>query len=244
MAASRRNSKSRRSNKTNASKRFGLESLEAREMMAADFMMAPNLAPIGDDGGPVVVGPIVLPDDPVIIDPVFELPPVIPPTLGAKLEGGILTVTGSHDADHIYISAAEGMLKVEEVVKGLTLLSVPVASVNQIVVNANGGDDWVNVDDKSVSIPAILRGDWGNDILMGGAGNDYLYGGSGNDEMLGRGGDDTMYGDHGDDLMVGGDGRDFMYGGYGNDYMVGGDGNDVMMGEAGDDQIFGEGATT
>jgi Ca2+-binding RTX toxin-like protein len=152
----------------------------------------------------------------------------------------VLTVTGSHDADHLYIYASEGMVHVREVVKGMTLLSVPLADLQHIVVHANGGDDWVNVDELSISVPTTLYGDWGNDTLQGGAGPDELFGGSENDKLLGRTGDDTLHGQHGNDLLVGGEGNDMLYGGAGDDYLLGGDGNDWLMGEDGNDQLFGE----
>jgi Ca2+-binding RTX toxin-like protein len=246
------------------------EPLERREMFAVNLMDALDLAPSADlavdtepftagglagtggladtGGGPVldpgpgtttsVFGDLISIDD--FGDLFFES---VPPELGATFEEGVLTVTGTHDADHFYIYASEGTVHVREVVKGITLLSVPLAEVQHIVVNANAGDDWVDVDELSISVRTTLRGDWGNDTLQGGAGADVLYGGSENDKLLGRAGADSLHGDHGDDLLVGGDGNDMLYGGAGSDYLLGGEGNDWLMGEDGNDQMFGEAGT-
>jgi Ca2+-binding RTX toxin-like protein len=259
MATKKSNKRSRKSRFSN---RLLTELLERREMFAVNLMDGVDMAPsvnlavdtqpvtasglAGTEGGPVVdpgpgtttshLGEQISVNE--FADAFFD--PAPPPELGATFEQGVLTVTGSHDADHLYIHASEGTVHVREVVKGITLLSVPLEDLRHIVVNANGGDDWVNVDELSISVATTLRGDWGNDTLQGGAGADRLFGGSGNDKLLGRAGDDAIHGDHGDDLLVGGDGNDMLYGGAGNDYLLGGDGNDWLMGEDGNDQMFGE----
>ena len=84
------------------------------------------------------------------------------------------------------------MIHVREMVKEITLLSVPLSDVTSIVVHANGGDDWVSVDDQSINVPAWLYGEWGNDTLLGGGGADHLYGWVGDDKLVGRGGNDWL----------------------------------------------------
>jgi Ca2+-binding RTX toxin-like protein len=245
---------------------LSIESLESREMFAADLFANAGLVLSADDADsgqplPAVVSAVVAGDGggansgagaanlrpiggiqappigPIIVDP---LPP---PTsvLGAVFENGVVTVTGSHLSDNLFIFAEEGMLHVREVVKEFDVISVPLAEVTGIVVNANAGDDWVSVDDKSINIPATLRGELGNDKLQGGAAGDHLFGGSGDDEILGRAGDDVIEGELGNDLLVGGDGNDIVRGGDGDDYLLGGDGNDFLFGGAGNDKMFGEG---
>jgi Ca2+-binding RTX toxin-like protein len=251
-----------------------MESLERRELLAANLLADPGLLLSVDEprsfrpaasgtltpggggsGSGGTTANFLLGDILSQTMGTFQQVDPPPPVLGATFENGVLTVTGSHDADNLLIYASEGTLYVREVVKELTLFSMPYAepisridnpvagngpALLSIVVNANGGDDWVNVDDLSISIPTTLRGDWGNDTLLGGAGPDDLFGGSGNDELAGRAGADDIHGDHGDDLLVAGTGNDFVHGGYGNDYILGGTGNDWLLGEEGDDKMFGE----
>ena len=257
FSRTRRPSRKSRSRKVQFSERLSIESLERREMLAANlFSEIGQVLPLRTLDGyrPVASGSLTTDNTPVFgtvpagfnflhdnissnTTGTFE---VIPPTLGATFEGGVLTVTGSDEADNIFIFVQEGLVQVREVVKQLTLLSVPLADVQSIVVNANGGDDWVNIDDQSISIATTLRGDWGNDTLLGGAGPDNMFGATGNDELLGHAGNDLIHGDDGDDLLIGGDGDDVIHGGFGNDYLVGGQGDDWLLGEEGDDQMFGE----
>lgn len=204
-----------------------IEALEKRELMATDILaIAPAVKAVESNSALVATKGNL---------PLGELSIAV----GAVLSNGVVTVTGSNSNDNISIYADNGKLVVHEVVKNRTWLSVNLTSVNNIVVNANAGNDWVNVD-PAISIPVTLRGGAGNDQLQGGSAGDYLYGGTGNDELYGRGGSDNLYGEDGDDLLVGGTGNDIEYGGVGNDYLLGGLGNDVLYGDAGDDQIFGE----
>ncbi len=214
------------------SNRLQIQALERREMMAGDgLLLGTKVA----DAAPAIIASkgALTPTNPLI-------PTKTPIQPGAAFANGVVTVTGSSGNDNISIYADQGQLVVREVVKNVTWLSVSLPTVTSIVVNANAGNDWVNLDPNSISIRAILRGGAGNDILQGGSGADYLYGGSGNDELHGRQGDDVLHGDDGDDLLIGGDGNDIIYGGNGNDYLLGGNGNDWLIGEAGDDQLFGE----
>jgi Ca2+-binding RTX toxin-like protein len=240
---------------------LGVESLERREMMAANLAADTGLSfgahlleggrpteiagPVNPGAGSGTVGSGTVAASGLHNQALgqttgtFQIPPPPPPVLGATFENGVLTVTGSHAADHLFFDTSNGAVRVREVVKELTLLSVPARNLTAIVVNANAGDDWVKID-ESITVPATIRGDWDNDTVEGGGGADNLYGGPGNDKLLGHGGNDLLKGDHGDDLLIGGDGTDVVYGGYGNDYLVGGSGNDWLMGEDGDDKIFGE----
>lgn len=233
-----------------------MEGLERRELMAADLgavsnsQLQTNLQAVQVAPGSVPTGPVVQP----IPGPApgattvgeigglktgpLDLAP-IPNVLQAQLSNGVLSVNGSDAADNLFISEVNGMIQVREVVKELTLLSVPKAQVLSISVRGNGGNDWVKID-EAITIRASLYGDSGNDELHGGAAADYLYGGTGNDKLVGHGGGDVMNGEAGDDLMIGGDGNDNMKGGAGSDYMLGGAGNDVVDGQEGDDQLFGE----
>lgn len=251
-----RSSSGGKSRKNRGAVRFSMEGLERRELMAADLGAVSNLQPQTNLQA-VQVAPASLATGPVVQPlpgtapgsttvggvggtktPGQDLAP-LPNVLRAQFSGGVLSVNGSDAADNLFITEVNGMIEVREVVKELTLLSVPKAQVLSISVRGNGGNDWVKVD-EALTIRATLYGDSGNDELYGASGADYLYGGTGNDKLVGYGGADVMNGDAGDDLMVGGDGNDIMKGGAGSDYMLGGAGNDVMDGQEGDDQLFGE----
>ncbi len=80
----------------------------------------------------------------------------------------------------------------------------------QFIARGQQGDDDVQVA-GSISLPAWLYGDEGNDRLKGGAGHDVLLGGVG------------------DDLLVGGSGRNLLIGGVGADRIVGNADDDVLI---------------
>ncbi len=69
---------------------------------------------------------------------------------------------------------------------------VTLAGVENVTVNANGGDDSVN--GGSTTLPLVINGGAGADGLTGGNGNDVILGGSdtGNDAMNGSGGTDRV----------------------------------------------------
>ena len=195
---------------------LSIESLERREMLAGD--LSPNIALLATNylnTQPAVVATSTTSTNTQSLSGSTSLPTATLPVLGASFQNGVLTVTGSNNPDNIYISAVNGTVYVREVVKDLTLLTVPSAQLTSIVVNANGGNDWVNIDDKSVHVMAKVFGGSGDDILLGGSAGDILDGGDGNDRVDGRGGCDTLYGYAGDDLLLGGDDDDVLYGGEG-----------------------------
>ena len=247
FSKTRKSSHSKRSRKSG---RFSIESLERREMLAANFgidmatlsAVNPNIssqpaaaaAPMvpSATGNTAAAGHLGSVDT--------QLPVANLSLLGATIENGVLSVSGTNGTDNIHIYASEGTVYVREVVKELTLLTVPAAELTSIVVDSHGGNDWVKVDHNSINVSVTLNGGSGNDTLIGAAANDMLVGGDGNDMLVGYSGNDTMNGGQGDDLLVGGDGNDLLSGNAGDDYLVGGDGNDGLMGEDGNDQLFGE----
>ncbi|WP_430788407.1 calcium-binding protein [Actinoplanes sp. G11-F43] len=90
------------------------------------------------------------------------------------------------------------------------------------------------------SLPLVVEGGSGNDVLYGGSGSDSLLGGSGTDRIYGRGGRDLITGGSSADYLYGGDHTDSIYGSSGNDRIRGGAGSDWLYGEAGADYIWGE----
>lgn len=80
----------------------------------------------------------------------------------------------------------------------------------RLVAYGQAGNDDIQVA-GSISLPAWLYGDAGNDRLKGGSGNNVLMGGVG------------------DDLLVGGSGRDLIIGGAGADRIVGNASDDILI---------------
>ena len=114
---------------------------------------------------------------------------------------------------------------------------VDLSSITNIVVDAQGGDDFVTIDDQ-LSISTDIQGGAGDDTILGGAGvdvvdggtgNDTIYGGIGNDVLMGGSGNDQLFGQEDDDSLSGGDGNDQLDGGPGNDQLDGGDGDDSLQ---------------
>jgi Ca2+-binding RTX toxin-like protein len=84
------------------------------------------------------------------------------------------------------------------------------APTGRLLAFGQGGDDVLAVDPR-LTLPSVLRG---------GAGNDILVGGSGPDVLLGESGDDLLFGGAGNDLLIGGQGNDVLFGGTGDDILV------------------------
>ena len=105
--------------------------------------------------------------------------------------------------------------------------SIDIGTVENIVLNMNGGDDRLDASALTAA-NAQLTAD-------GGAGNDTITGGQGNDTLLG--------GD-GNDLVTGGRGNDVALLGGGDDSFVWrpGEGSDVVEGQAGTDTLVFDGA--
>ncbi|MCP3693533.1 MAG: hypothetical protein GY917_15135, partial [Planctomycetaceae bacterium] len=85
----------------------------------------------------------------------------------------------------------------------------------------------------------VLQGGVAADKVFGSYGNDTLIGGGGNDRLHGNSGKDTLRGGAGHDKLYGGSGSDRIYGNSGNDYVSGGSGHDRIYGCGGDDVLHG-----
>jgi Ca2+-binding RTX toxin-like protein len=101
--------------------------------------------------------------------------------------------------------------------------SIDIGTTENLVLNANGGDDSFN---GSNGLAALIK-----ITVDGGAGNDTINGGDGADVLLGGDGDDTIDGNRGDDLALLGAGDDtFIWDpGDGSDVVEGQDGADTML---------------
>jgi len=170
-------------------------------------------------------------------------------TLGEDADGlgGALVVTGTSRNDVIVVvPVAHNGLRV--LFNGRNIGTFDRSAVQHIVVFGGSGNDTIVVN-ASLSIPATLLGEAGNDVILGARGDDQIDGGDGNDHLYGLGGNDTICGGNGNDFLFGGNGNDLVggdagndhvFGENGNDLVLGGDGNDFLYGGLGNDQLFGQ----
>ena len=123
------------------------------------------------------------------------------------------------------------------------------------------GDPTVGIADETVpfTIPTVLSGGNGNDIIKGGNGPDLILGDDGpgaatwegvgftfpdpdaDDGDAGVAGADTINAGGGNDVVKAGGGNDTVEGEAGRDTLEGGDGNDTLNGGPGGDAILGQG---
>jgi Ca2+-binding RTX toxin-like protein len=107
-----------------------------------------------------------------------------------------------------------------------------------------GGPSDNRLDAVQSTLPVVLIGLGGDDVLGGGLANDTLDGGDGNDTLNGGLGNDSLIGGEGNDGLSGFRGDDIIAGGNGNDLLVGHDGSDQINGDAGEDTLVGGGGTS
>ena len=100
--------------------------------------------------------------------------------------------------------------------------ALDIGTVENIVLNAGGGNDTVSVTGNVATLGVGVT-------IDGGAGNDTIFGGNGNDFLLGGDGDDTVDGNQGNDTVLLGNGNDLFS-------WDPGDGNDVVEGGTGSDR--------
>jgi Ca2+-binding RTX toxin-like protein len=99
------------------------------------------------------------------------------PENSVRFDGTALSIRGTHLADNIMVSETSFSLSVS--FNGVTF-DFDTSLVTQIFIHGIGGDDQLTLA-NSVTKPARLYGDEGNDTLTGAAGDDSLDGGDGND---------------------------------------------------------------
>jgi len=135
------------------------------------------------------------------------------------LQGATLVVGGTTANDNILIKPADAAGNIGITINGASQGAF--APPAQLVVYGQAGDDTIQIQTNkirsssySVTVPAVLFGDAGNDqldaggstannILVGGAGGDTLRGGSGRDLLIGGLGTDNLQGNGGDDILIG-----------------------------------------
>ena len=146
---------------------------------------------------------------------------------GVSVQSGALVLVGTHAADVVRIE----QMKSGEVKVDASFLTGPVTyaagALNQpIVVYLGDGNDIATVSGPGSgagTLPVVLLGGAGNDILNAGSGTDVLVGGAGDDILIGGKGNDLLIGGAGNDVLVGGAGKDTLIGGttdFDSDYVT------------------------
>lgn len=170
----------------------------------------------------------------------------------ALQDRGVLSVTGTDEADVIEVSTVESdrgpVVKAtvtDQAGQVLAEAEFDAGRVTSIKVDALAGDDEVH---NNTDLPSEIAGGpgynqlWGgsaDDVLTGGEGWDDLYGGDGQDTLVGGGDWDILDGGAGNDALSGGDGPDDLYGGDGHDVLDGGAGYNLLFGGEGNDLLQG-----
>jgi RHS repeat-associated protein len=112
-------------------------------------------------------------------------------------------------------------------------------SIEVIFLIGGPGDN--RLDASQSTVPVVLIGNAGDDVLGGGLANDTIDGGDGNDSIFGSDGDDSIEGGQGNDEISSGAGNDTAGGGDGDDVVIGGEGDDQVDGGTGTDIVAGRG---
>ncbi len=217
---SKRSSSVRSSSSTQRTgrRRLGMEMLESRLMMVADF-------PANDFGS--------LPADPVHVD--------------AYTVGDTLYVNGGDTNDGIAVDLSPGgtTLRVKEYINGSysTVFTFGSNLINQIEVRGFGGHDTIQIS-TDVQQDSLIFGQDGNDYLFAG-GNTMAYGNAGDDVLVGSSGLSSLFGDGDNDTFFAGSGITSMHGGSGHDEMTAHQtGFSILQGDSGNDTFFAKGGTT
>jgi hypothetical protein len=151
-----------------------------------------------DDSGASVTATTV-----VTIKAAAMLQDPLDPTKSALVVGG----TGADDSIN-FIMNSNGRVKLT--INGVVLGSF--APTGHIIAYGDAGTNSLTVD-KSITMPTVLYGGSGRDMLSGGAGDDIIVGRKGNDALFGNGGRDILIGGVGGDALDGGEGEDILIGG-------------------------------
>jgi fibronectin-binding autotransporter adhesin len=129
--------------------------------------------------------------------------------LGVGIVDDDLVVDGTSGDDTIKFEPS-GNGAIEVFVNGVSQGVFTLGLGGRIIAHGLGGHDDIQVS-GTITAPAWLYGDEGNDRLKGGKGNDVLLGVSGNDEL------------------GGGQGRDLLIGGIGSDSLTGNAHDDILI---------------
>jgi Ca2+-binding RTX toxin-like protein len=203
----------------NAARHLAFESLETRQLLAADVSLKGGVLTINGtahsntiDVERVAAGPdagkiqVTMNGKQKLFDYLYD----------GTGTGSISSVVvhGRSGSDHITIA------------DDLPFSAVVTGGRGNDTIQSGAGDD-------------IIRGGRGNDTILTGAGDDLVDAGRGDDHIEAGEGTDTCSGGRGNDTLSGGDGKDTLNGDAGNDEIEGDKGHDAIFGGAGNDKIFG-----
>jgi hypothetical protein len=197
--------------------------------VTGQFQYRPRPGLYGPDRFTFVVSDGSLKSEPAVVEVLVE-----EAVGGVRLDDGTLEIAASPRSDLILLKQdAAGMTHVQI---GSRLFG-PYAAITSVSVQAGDGDDVVLA--PGLTIPVVIAGGMGNDVLLGGDGDDILEGSEGDDCLFGRGGNDFLHGGRGDDLLLGGRGEDRLYGDEGTDDLRGGEESDIVVAGSGHDRLDG-----
>ena len=128
---------------------------------------------------------------------------------------GTLEIIGSNGADGVLVYRSGTQLAVSATFLSVSVKKFPLSNIQRIIADLCEGNDVMAITNQ-VTVPAIVRGGEGNDILTSGGGVAALLGGDGTD---------VLYAGAGRSLLIGGRDRDFLWGGPGDDVLLGGTSN-------------------
>ena len=140
-------------------------------------------------------------------------------------EGGadidVMEVNGGNGSESFTVTANGTRVRFDRI--SPAPFSTDLGTMEELVLNANGGDDQFSATGNLASLIHItVDGGAGNDTLSGSNGADILIGGDGNDFIDGQQGSDSVDLGSGDDTFVWdpGDGNDLIEGREGMDQLV------------------------
>ncbi len=121
-------------------------------------------------------------------------------------------LNGTPGDDNIMATQAGSVVSVSGLKTFISITGAETADV--LTINAQGGNDSVNLSGPATVFTCTVDGGPGNDVIIGSPRADMLIGGDGNDTITGRGGNDVIFGGAGDDVFIWnpGDGSDVVEG--------------------------------
>lgn len=144
----------------------------------------------------------------------------------ARASHGILRIQGTLFDDSLTVETQVGA--VDEIVRinrgGYVQMFVS-TGISQIRIDAGDGNDSVSL--LGETLPALIVGGAGNDIIVGSRAADRIFGGAGNDTITGSVGVDRIDGGPGNDTLFARDGE--------SDRLIGGPGADEAQVDVGID---------
>jgi Ca2+-binding RTX toxin-like protein len=110
-------------------------------------------------------------------------------------------VNGANAAEQFTVASNGERVRFDRVTPGP--FSVDIGTSENLVVNANGGNDVVDASELAAGqLKLTIDGGAGADMLTGSAGDDTIFGGDGDDTLIGGPGNDTLDGGPGNNVVI------------------------------------------